>query len=225
MKVGLVYTSTTPELIDYVENEVKKQLGEDVETVSYEDPSILAETRVDNYVTPKAAARLVSMYMEAVNNDVDAIINLCSTVGETTDAVQDLAKYIGVPIVRVDESMCKEAVRRGSKIAVMATLKSTLEPTKNTILRVARELGKRIELTDVLVEGAFGLNQESFKELMTNSALKIPKEVEVIVFAQGSMAYCEEYIAHKLKKPVLSSPRFGVNSLKRALMDKGLINL
>ena len=34
MKVGLIYTSTTPELIADVEREVKKQLGDDVEMVS-----------------------------------------------------------------------------------------------------------------------------------------------------------------------------------------------
>lgn len=45
MKVGLIYTSTTPELIELVEKEVKGQLGEDVELYSIEDPSILAETR------------------------------------------------------------------------------------------------------------------------------------------------------------------------------------
>ena len=44
MKVGLIYTSTTPELIELVEKEVKKQLGENVELYSLEDPSILAET-------------------------------------------------------------------------------------------------------------------------------------------------------------------------------------
>ena len=34
MKVGLIYTSTTPELIQTVEDEVKKQLGSDVEMLS-----------------------------------------------------------------------------------------------------------------------------------------------------------------------------------------------
>ena len=43
MKVGLIYTSTTPELIELVEQEVKKQLGDDVELYSLQDPSILAD--------------------------------------------------------------------------------------------------------------------------------------------------------------------------------------
>ena len=51
MKVGIVYTSTTPELIETVNTELKKQLGEDVETLNYEDPSILAEVRDAGSVT------------------------------------------------------------------------------------------------------------------------------------------------------------------------------
>ena len=47
--------------------------------------------------------------------------------------------------------------------------------------------------------------------------------VDVIVFAQGSMAYCEEYIAEKFGKVVVSSPRFGAAELKKALMAKGAI--
>lgn len=223
MKVGLIYTSTTPELIEIVENEIKKELGEEVEMVSYKDPSILAEVREHGYVTAQAAARLTSMYMEAVNVGVDAIINLCSSVGEVADAAQDVAKYIGVPIVRVDEEMCREAVRQGKRIGVMATLPTTLDPTKNTIKRVAREMGKQVELIDGLIDGAFGLDQDEFKACMLKKAGEIEKDVDVILFAQGSMAYCENVIHEAYGKPVVSSPRFGAIALKYALTVKGLV--
>lgn len=223
MKVGLIYTSTTPELIELVEREVKKQLGDGVEMVSYQDPSILADVREAGYVTAAPAARLIGMYMEAVEAGVDAMLNLCSSVGEVADCAQDAARYIGVPIVRVDEEMCREAVRKGSKIAVMATLPTTLEPTKNTVLRVAREMGKHVELIDALVDGAFGLDQEQFKDLMAKKAGEVAAGADVILFAQGSMAYCEEYIAEMYQKTVLSSPRFGAEALKAALVSKGII--
>lgn len=223
MKVGLIYTSTTPELIELVEREVRKQLGDGAEMVSYQDPSILAEVRDAGYVTAAPAARLIGMYMEAVKDGVDAMLNLCSSVGEVADCAQDAARYLGVPIVRVDEEMCREAVRRGRKIAVMATLPTTLEPTKNTVLRVAREMGKHVELIDALVDGAFGLDQEQFKELMAKKAGEVADEADVILFAQGSMAYCEAYIADMYQKTVLSSPRFGAEALKAALVSKGVI--
>ncbi len=223
MKVALVYTSTTPELIELVEKEVGEVLPKETEVISYQDPSILAEVRDAGYVTAPPAARLVGMYMEAVCAGADAILNLCSSVGEVADAAQDIARYTGIPIVRVDEEMCREAVRQGKRIGVMATLPTTLNPTKNTILRVAREMNKHVELVDALVDGAFGLDQDQFKALMSEYAEKIADQVDVILFAQGSMAYCEEYIHEKYGKTVLSSPRFGAAALKEALVKKGLL--
>lgn len=223
MKVGLIYTGNTPELTELVEGEVKKQLGSSVEMFSLEDASILAEARDAGYVTANAAARLVTMFMKAVQEGCDAILNICSSVGETADSVQDLADYIGVPIVRIDEEMCREAVRKGTRIGVMATLETTLGPTKNTIRRMSRACGRPVEIVDCLVENAFGLDQDAFRARMTESAEKIADQVDVIVFAQGSMAYCEQYIADKVHKTVLSSPRFGAAALRRALEDKGTL--
>ncbi len=224
MKIGLVYTCVTPELVELVESEVKKYLQQDTELMSYNDPSILSEAVEQNYVTANPAARLVAMYMKAVQDGADAILNICSSVGEVADACQDLAKYIGVPIVRIDEEMCREAVKRGKRIAIMATLQSTLVPTKNTVARVAREMNKRVEFVDVLVEGGFGLDQEQFKKLMGEYAEKVVDKVDVILLAQGSMAYSEPYLQEKFNKIFLSSPRFGAVALKEALVKKGLLN-
>ena len=223
MKVALVYTSTTPELIELVEKEVGDVLPRETEVASYQDPSILAEVRDAGYVTAPPAARLVGMYMTAVSEGADAILNICSSVGEVADAAQDIARYTGIPIVRVDEEMCREAVRQGKRIGVMATLPTTLNPTKNTILRVAREMNRQVELVDALVDGGFGLDQEQFKDLMSEYAGTIADKVDVILFAQGSMAYCEEYIHETYGKVVLSSPRFGAAALKDALVKKGLM--
>jgi len=223
MKVGLIYTSTTPELIELVEQEVKKQLGDGVELLSLQDPSILAEVREAGYVTTAPAARLIGMYMKAAEEGVDAMLNLCSSVGEVADCVQDTARYIGVPIVRVDEEMCREAVRLGSRIGVMATLPTTLTPTKNTVTRVAREAGKHVELVDCLVDGAFGLDQEQFRARLTDAAAAIAEKVDVVVLAQGSMAYAEPHLERVYGKPFLGSPRFGAAALKKALERKGLI--
>lgn len=223
MKIGLVYTSTTPELIELVEKEVKAQLGNDTELFSQQDPTVLADVRAAGYVTAAPAARLIGMYMKAVEEGCDAVYNLCSSVGEVADCVQDAAKYLGVPIVRVDEEMCREAVRTGKRIGVMATLQSTLVPTKNTVARVAREMGRHVETVDCLVDGAFGLDQEQFKKRLTDAAAEIIDKVDVIVLAQGSMAYAEEHLRGVYGKPFLGSPRFGAAALKAALVSKGIL--
>lgn len=223
MKAGIVYTSSTPELIELLNQELKKNLGEHVEIMNYQDPSILAEVRKAGFVTAPAAARLVGMYMKAVSDGADAILNVCSSVGEVADAAAPLGRYIGVPIVRIDEEMCREAVRLGSRIAVLATLPTTLEPTKNTVRRVAREMNRSVTLVDGLIDGAFNLDQEQFKQLLSKKTAEVADQVDVILLCQGSMAYVEEFLADQCGKPVLSSPRFGAAELKKALQAKGLL--
>ncbi len=223
MKIGIVYTSTTPELTELVNREVEKQLGTEAEIQNYEDPSILAEVREAGYVTAGAAARLVSMFMQAIMDGADAVLNCCSSVGEVADAAEAVGKYTGVPIVRIDGEMCCEAVRLGSRIGVLATLPTTLEPTKNTVKRMARELNRPAELVDGLIDGAFGIDQEEFKRMLLAKAEEIAGEVDVILLCQGSMAYAEEFLQEAIGKPVVSSPRFGARELRRVLEHKGLM--
>lgn len=224
MKVGLVYTSTTPELIELVNQEVKKQLGDGAELLHYEDATILSEIREHGYVTTAPAARLISMFMQAAQDGADAILNICSSVGEVADCIQDAARYIGVPIVRIDEEMCRDAVRRGARIGVMATLPTTLEPTKNTLRRVAREMNREITLVDILADGGFGLDQDQFRALLLEKAEMIKDKIDILLLCQGSMAYCEQYLEEKTGIPVVSSPRYGAAALKAALQSKGVID-
>lgn len=223
VKAALVYTSTTPELITMVEQEVRKNIGEDANLISLQSPEILQNVRDAGYVTAAAAAKLIHLYMQAILEGADAILNICSSVGEVADCAQSVALYTGVPIVRIDEEMCREAVRMGKRIAVLATLPTTLAPTKNTVLRVAREMGRRVELIDGLVDGAFGLDQEQFRQLLVSKAQEMKGKADVILLAQGSMAYVEEDITRETGIPTLSSPRFGAAALKNALARKGLL--
>ena len=78
-----------------------------------------------------------------------------------------------------------------------------------------------VELVDGLVD-AFGADQDKFKALLCAKAEEIADQVDVILLAQGSMAYAEDAIHEKIGKPVLSSPRFGAQALAAALKAKGL---
>lgn len=223
MKAALVYTSSTPELIELVEKEVRKNIGSEAELITRMDPTILEEVKQAGCVTPTAAARLIAMYMEVIGEGADAVLNICSSVGEVADSVRLTSEYIGVPIVRIDEEMCRQAVRMGKRIAVLATLRTTLEPTVNTVKRAARSMGRQVEVVEGLADGAFGLDREQFKQMLIAEAWKVKDKADVIVLAQGSMAYVEEDITKEVGIPTLSSPRFGAVELKKALQAKGMI--
>jgi Asp/Glu/hydantoin racemase len=218
MKIALVYTTTTPQLIETVEQEVLKQLP-GAALASYQDPSILTETRQAGYVTKYAAARLVGLFAQAVTEGADGILNVCSSVGLVAEKAQ--GAFVGTPLVRIDEAMLEAAALGGSRVGILATLPSTLEPTRATLLRVAADLDRRVQPVDGCVD-AFGADPGQFRQLLLERALSLKPEIDLLVLAQGAMAYCENFLRERLGLPVLSSPRFGAAALGRALGKKGL---
>lgn len=215
MKVAVVYTSTTPELIQMVEEELAKNLkGMDYEVLSYQNPGILQCARDNGGANEQCAKDLVALFQQAVADGADAILNACSSVGDIAKVAAPLYEMMGVAFVRIDQKMAMEAVKNGNRIGVVATLPTTLEPTKRLVQDCADEIGKSIVIVDALADGAFGLDQEQFKQKLIETGSKVKDEVDVLLFAQGSMAYAEQATSEALGLPVYSSVRFGTAEVK-----------
>jgi Asp/Glu/hydantoin racemase len=217
MKVAVIYTSTTPELVEMINTQLHRQFeGRNMEIMSYKDPSILQEARENGYVTSGCARRLMNLYEQAVKDGADILFNVCSSVGDVAKLAKPLYEMTGVKFVRIDEDMAMAAARSARRIGVLATLPTTLEPTKRLVRDCADALGKDIIIVDALADGAFGLDREQFRQMLIDTASKIKDQVDVLLFAQGSMAYAEEDVSKALGLPVYSSIRFGVAAVKAA---------
>lgn len=217
MKVAAVYTSTTSELIEMVNSQLKSQFeGVELTILNYQDPSILQEARDNGYVTTGCARRLINLYERAVADGADILFNICSSVGEVAKLAKPLYEKMGIKFVRIDEDMAKAAVQVGKRIGIIATLVTTLEPTKKLVQECADQFGKEVVLVDALAEGAFGLDQMQFKQMLIETALKVKDQVDILLFAQGSMAYAEQIVSEALGLPVFSSIRFGAAAVKSA---------
>lgn len=217
MKIAVVYTATTPELTAGIKEELEKCLaGEKVEIVSYQNPAILQEAKENGGATANCARELVNLFEQARREGADVILNACSSVGAAAKAAKPLYEEMGVAFVRIDEDMANAAVKAGARIGVVATLQSTLDPTKKLVQDCADAQGKKVTLVDALAEGAFGLDQAQFKEKLIETGRKVRDQVDVLLFAQGSMAYAEQDVSEALGLPVFSSIRFGT----RAVADR-----
>ena len=150
-------------------------------------------------------------------------MSVCSSVADIAYAMRDISAFMGVPLIDINEEMCKEAVRKGCKITVVATFPSAIGPIGRTLERKSREMGKHIEVRSVLVDGGFGLDKETFKSLMAKELKEPAESSDVIIFAQSSMAYCANYIKELYGKEVLSNPKYGAKAVRAALLNKGLI--
>ncbi len=210
IKVAAVYTATTPELTAGITKQLVENINDPaVEIVSYQNAAILQEARDNGGLTPHCARMLLDLYEQGVREGATLLFNICSSVGAVARLAKPLYQLTGVEFVRIDEEMANAAVKAAKRIGVIATLPTTLEPTKKLIQECAEEQGREVVLVDALAEGAFGLNPEQFRNRLIETGKKVADKVDVLLMAQGSMAYAEQDVAKALGLPVYSSIRFG----------------
>ena len=111
--------------------------------------------------------------------------------------------------------------RLGARIAVVATVRSTMQPSCALVHRKAREAGKTVEVVDYLVDGALDVlmqekNREKHNALVLAAIRQAESECDVIVLAQGSMAALLPELAG-IRKPVLTSPRLAEERAREML--------
>ena len=215
-KLGLVHTSAT--LVPVFAALCKEKLP-GVEVFNIADDSLVKGIREAGSLTATIARRVAGYLESAELAGADYIMVTCSSIGP---AVEAGAKQRGVPVLRVDQPMADQAVRTGKRIGVVATLRTTLEPTADLISRRAAAVGKRIELTERLAEGAFEalMSGDAAKhDAMVATALKeLSKQVDVIVLAQASMArVVDTLLAEDKRVPILASPGIAVDYLATVL--------
>jgi Asp/Glu/hydantoin racemase len=149
----------------------------------------------------------------------ELVMVTCSSIGPAVDLIQGQFQK---PVLRVDEPMAEAAVARGRKIGVAATLRTTLEPTSELLLRKAKEVGKEVELVECLCEGAFDAviagDTEMHDALVSKAMINKLGDVDVIVLAQASMARVIDRLPPEaLTAPVLSSPGLAMDYIRERL--------
>jgi Asp/Glu/hydantoin racemase len=214
--LGLVHTSAT--LVPIFAQLCKEKLA-GVNVFNIADDSLVKGIMAAGSLTPTIARRVASYLESAELAGADYIMVTCSSIGP---AVEAAAKLMGVPVLRVDQPMADKAVAAGKKIGVVATLRTTLEPTADLISRRAAKAGKQIELTSRLCEGAFEAlmsGDAATHDAKVAATLKeLSREVDVIVLAQASMARVVETLSADDKRvPILASPGIAVDYLATVL--------
>ena len=217
-KVAIIHTSAVS--LEELKGLFKEILPE-VEVINIIDDSLLEEVKKNDGLTSAIIGRMCTYVQVAEKLGVDLIFNQCSSVGEAAEIAK---KCVSVPLLRVDEAMAEEACALGSKIGVIATVKSTMRPSCNLIKQKAELINKKVEVNEFLVDGALDIlmkekNLVKHNELVLDAIKTAAKTNDVIVLAQGSMTAILPYITG-VDKPVLTSPRLGVLKAKE-LLKKG----
>jgi aspartate/glutamate racemase len=151
-----------------------------------------------------------------------AVLVTCSSIGEAAEAA---AVAVRVPVVRVDAAMAAEAAalatRPGAhgRIAVLATLASTLGPTGRLVERATQGATTPIEVIAEVVAGAADAHDTGDRErvdsLVAAAVARVAAGADVVVLAQASMARAAALA--DVAVPVRSSPAGGVAALLDAV--------
>jgi Asp/Glu/hydantoin racemase len=218
MRVALIHTSFVffdrePLLFDLFD-----EIIPEVERLNIVDDQMLAEVMENASITPEITRRMCFYLLAAEASDVDAIFNTCSSLGPAFDVAKEL---VSIPCVKIDDGMAEQAAKDGKKIAVLATVPTTLPPTAALIQEKAYQQGEEIEIRRFLCEGAFDLLMEGEKErhddMVSQKSIESAQWADTLVLAQCSMARLAPRLSEETDRSVLSSPRLGVKGLKAVL--------
>lgn len=214
--LGLIHTSAT--LVPVFQQLCNEHLP-GIKVFNIVDDSLIKNVISCGELTPVTARRVVNYVGSAETAGADFIMVTCSSIGAAVEAAAALTK---VPVLRVDQPMADKAVQTGSRIGVIATLSTTLEPTSDLVRRRAIAAGKDIELEAVLCEGAFDAlmsGDTATHDAMVAKALKeLATKCDVIVLAQASMARVVDTLDEADRKvPILASPPVAMQHLATVL--------
>lgn len=208
---------TTPVTIQGLAPQFARELP-GVRQTNFLDDTMLPEINAAGEITPAVRYRFYALAAAAAASRPDAILCACSSVGGLLEEARGI---VSVPALRIDDPMAREAVARGTRIAVSATLASTLGPTMDLIRRRAEEAGKEISLTPFLVEGAGALlaqgRMEEYRQAVAGRISEALQGSDVVVLAQASMADAAALLPDAASLPILTSPRSGVAALRSVL--------
>lgn len=210
-KIGLIHTTsaTLASLTDLV-----KELMEDVEVINILDDSILPDMKEGGHEeTVRNRWICYARILEELG--AAAVVSACSTVGAFAEEADQILQ---IPVYRIDEAMIDTAIRLGTKISVLATLSSTLNPTVDLLRRKG---GENLEINVHLVEGAYDLlmagNREEHNRRIKEAVEKEADHSQVILLAQASMAEALGGADAFGEARILTSPRLGIEKLKKDL--------
>ena len=183
------------------------------------DEPILEFERQGTHLTSEVTSRLGSHVAVAERVGASMALVTCSSISPHVDDVRTQAR---IPVVKIDEAMISRAVSVGSKIGVVATAASTLEPTRQLLQAQADVSGREIEVESVLVEHALpallGGDGATHDRLVREAMLDLARRVDVVVLAQASMARVLEVIPEAERDvPILSSPHLALGQVKQLL--------
>jgi hypothetical protein len=181
---------------------------------------LLERARGEGIASP-AVARAVAEAARSAGQGAAVLVCTCSTIGGLAeDAFSGVAPG-ACRALRIDRPMAERAVALADRLAVVAALASTVEPTRALLREAAAAADRSVEIETVLCEEAWAHfergDRQGYLDRIAAAAQRAGALAGVVVLAQVSMAEAAERFDGRTPFRVLTSPRLGVEAAVAAL--------
>ena len=217
-KIACVYSAQG--LGPIFEKTFPEALGEEIRFNHILDSNIMMDIIAEKKITPILESRLTHLFEAAVETDTDLVLCTCSSIGDVADKV--IAAHPDRNFMRIDYPMAKYAADNYDKVAVMATLFTTVQPSCDLVVRLGKEQGKDIEVTSAVCAKALDHMKAGDIEAAKAEAARVAKELvgqngaKILLLAQASMASFTDAIKEACPGlEVLNSPETFCKGIKK----------
>ena len=188
-----------------------------VEIMHIVEDAMIRDVMKSGGPTPAINARIAGYVQAAERAGCSIFMTACSSIGGSVEQCQFLTR---MRVTRIDEAMIEEAIRKGPRIAVLATVETTLRPTLDYLHRKAREAGADVDVRPTLMAEAFKAllagDNETHDRIVAAGLREALGNADVVVLAQASMARAMAGMPPS-EVPVLTSPERGIQRLKERI--------
>lgn len=180
------------------------------------EDSMIKQVMKHGGVSADISARIAGYIANAQLAGCEIFMTACSSIG---GAVEQCQFMTSMQLTRIDTAMVEEAIALGGRIAVLATVATTLEPTLDFVRRKAAAAGKALEIIPKLMPEAFTAllagDNAAHDRIVAAGLRDALANSDVVMLAQASMARVLQTLSTPPAIPVLTSPERGVLWLKQ----------
>jgi Asp/Glu/hydantoin racemase len=212
-KPALGIHHTAPFLVDVFKALLDERLPT-IESFHMVDESLVQEAQREGGLTPEILRRVEIETGLARDAGADLVLYTCATISPAADI---LRPKLSIPLIKIDEPAAVRAVALGERIQLICTSKTAIESVKSVIEEKAREAGKRVTVVTHVEHEAYAMRRNGDKaghdRSVVDGAMKLPRNYDVLVLGQASMAHLAPELEKALGVPVLGNTTLCIDAI------------
>lgn len=189
----------------------------EAETVNLVDDSLSRDLNSGTVDYSKIEERMLGLGKYAEQIGAAGILFTCSAFGQAIDKAKT---QLPVPVLKPNEAMFEEAIRRGGRVGMIATFKPSIPSMEKEFYELAEKRNVAAHIDSILVEKAMTVLSQGDLEThnrLIREASTVFAGYETVMLAQFSASQAAGDVEAELGCTVLTSPHSAVKKLQSLL--------